>query len=277
MNTPALALVDGKVVPIEDAKIPISDNGYLLGDGVFETMRTKHDGSLFRPELHLARASKGLRKILIETDISELFLESAEVLRKEAVKQIGSYLYIRINLSSGSGYRWSAAPDLKVTGIAKPLEKAKADSLNCVVWRRYSEKYELSNTKSLSYARSAAMRRQVNIVDKDDIIIVNDNDMVVEASIGNLIARKGSMIYAPGAESGALNGTTRQIIIEELIDKSTHQIQEQVSLKTLYECDEVMLTSSLSGVRRVSQIEQIVYDQNILFEKLSKSYENLLN
>ena len=215
--------------------------------------------------------------MFVDTEIDNDFMQYGQLLAKEAVKQIGSDLYVRINISTGSGYSWSNKPKLVFTGIAKSLSEENIRPLSCQTYRGFSEKHDLSDVKSLSYVRSAALRRKVKELVTDDLIIVNAENCVVEASMSNIIARKGNTVYVPGKESGALPGITRKLIIDRLIDKSTYQIQEQLSVKNLYECDEVMLTSSLSGVRRVSQIEQIVYDQNILFEKLSKSYENLLN
>ena len=277
MKTPALALVDGNVRPIEQAKIPVSDNGYLLGDGVFETMRTKRDSSLFFPELHLKRAQNGLKKIFIDTEIYDDFIEYSQLLAKEATKQIGNDLYIRINISTGSGYDWGNKPKLVFTGIARSLPEENPLPLSCQTYRGFSERHALSDVKSLSYVRSAALRRKVRELAVDDLIIVNRENYVVEASMSNLIARKGNIIYAPGTESGALPGITRQLIIDRLIDKSIYKIEEKLSLETLLKSDEVLLTSSISGVRRVSKIEQTNYNLKILFQEISQSYERLLN
>ena len=37
--SPALACLDGELVPVEQAAIPVTDEGLLRGDGVFEVVR----------------------------------------------------------------------------------------------------------------------------------------------------------------------------------------------------------------------------------------------
>jgi len=46
--------MNGRDVDAKDAKIPVSDRGFLYGDGIFETMRS-YGGKIFKPDEHLSR------------------------------------------------------------------------------------------------------------------------------------------------------------------------------------------------------------------------------
>ena len=37
---PELAFVNGKIMPIEEAKVPIEDRGYQFGDAVYEVVNS---------------------------------------------------------------------------------------------------------------------------------------------------------------------------------------------------------------------------------------------
>lgn len=273
-----LAYVNGTVIPLGQAQVSLSDNGYLLGDGVFETMRTTRSGMLFRPELHATRLVNGLEKLLLPNEgIYEKFMNISETLRAEAVQQIGNELYVRINISSGSSRNWAELPELIITGIAKPLSAKKPRPLKCITWDHHGQLHELSDVKSLSYARSALLRRKVAQSKVDDIILISPDDLVVEASTSNIIARKGNIIYVPGTQSGALPGTTQHILICELLPRNEYQVQESLTQEELYACDEVMLTSSLSGVKRVEQINDHTYSHTELYDFLSEKYNQLLD
>lgn len=76
--------------------------------------------------------------------------------------------------------------------------------------------------------------------------------MVVEASVSNLMASQRIGDLCTRCRVQTLDGTTKKIIIEELIDKYVYEIQEQLSLKTLYECDEVMLTARRQWGRQLA-------------------------
>ena len=58
-----LASVDGAITPVEEARIPVSDEGLLRGDGGFEVVRV-YGGVPFAWDEHLARLGRtcaGLR------------------------------------------------------------------------------------------------------------------------------------------------------------------------------------------------------------------------
>ena len=55
---PRIVLLNGNYLPIEEAKIPIMDRGFLFGDGIYE-MTAVLDGRLVDNEPHLARRETG--------------------------------------------------------------------------------------------------------------------------------------------------------------------------------------------------------------------------
>ena len=54
----AVVWLDGRVVGIDEARIPVSDHGLLYGDGIFEGIRV-YGGRVFRLDRHLARRRSG--------------------------------------------------------------------------------------------------------------------------------------------------------------------------------------------------------------------------
>src|SRR2546423_3981618 len=62
------ACVDGAIVPLEEALIPVTDEGLLRGDGVFEVMRL-YDGVPFGREPHLERMVLSAQNLRLELDI----------------------------------------------------------------------------------------------------------------------------------------------------------------------------------------------------------------
>jgi len=48
------ASVNGNVVPAEEARVPVLDNGFAFGDSVYEVMRT-YSGLAFEPGRHFRR------------------------------------------------------------------------------------------------------------------------------------------------------------------------------------------------------------------------------
>lgn len=67
---PRIALVNGNYLPIEEAKIPIMDRGFLFGDGIYEVTAVL-DGRLVDNQPHLDRLRKSLGEIGIKNPHSD--------------------------------------------------------------------------------------------------------------------------------------------------------------------------------------------------------------
>src|SRR5262249_27500027 len=90
--------VGGRFVAPEEAVVPLLDPGYLLGEGVFATMRG-YDGECFRPEAHLSEIERGAQMFGIRMPSSTpSILEIVD----EAAKRTGvGTAYVRVTLSRG--------------------------------------------------------------------------------------------------------------------------------------------------------------------------------
>ncbi len=50
----SLACLNGELMPVEEARVPIWDRGFLFGDAVYEVMRIYH-GRCWLEDAHLGR------------------------------------------------------------------------------------------------------------------------------------------------------------------------------------------------------------------------------
>ncbi len=62
--------INGAWEKSSQARVPLNDTGFLLGDGLFETIRFQNR-ALFRPDKHLERLRAGLHIIHIRLEISD--------------------------------------------------------------------------------------------------------------------------------------------------------------------------------------------------------------
>src|SRR5512136_1977661 len=116
------ASVDGRVLPIEEARVSVLDNGFAFGDSVYETLRT-YGGRPFHLDRHVARLRRSAGRLGIEIPLADAALASQLDAVLEKARNTESY--IRIIVSRGVG-DMSYRPD-RVTGptvvvIVKPFE-----------------------------------------------------------------------------------------------------------------------------------------------------------
>src|ERR1700733_2174317 len=57
-----LACLNGEIMPVEQARVPVWDRGFLFGDAVYEVWRTYRGRCWLEPE-HLARLRRGLKEL----------------------------------------------------------------------------------------------------------------------------------------------------------------------------------------------------------------------
>ena len=97
---PGVAWIDGRVVDLASARVPVTDHGFLYGDGVFEGMRS-YGGRLFRLEDHMTRFATAAGAIGLALPggieaVREIVMESARAYGEDEA-------YIRLIATRGEG------------------------------------------------------------------------------------------------------------------------------------------------------------------------------
>ena len=64
----SLASLDGEIMPVAEALIPVTDEGLIRGDGAFEVIRI-YDGQPYAFDAHLARLSRSADNLRLPVDL----------------------------------------------------------------------------------------------------------------------------------------------------------------------------------------------------------------
>lgn len=261
-----IAYVDGKVVDLADARIPLDDRGYLLGDGVFETLRVC-DGRPFVPELHRRRLVEGLAAIGLDETAASAYDVAVAALLFEGRRRIGVDLQLRVQVSTG---RMDGIvqddPRILVTGIARPFMPYPRDLLDNgvdlvmtdVVKRRGDR---LATTKSLSFLPYVSARRQAVAAGAHDGLLGNDAGRIAEASTSNVFAVQDGRLHAPGPSEAALAGTMREVVLALVAAADGApggrelEVVPDLPLAALASADEAWLTNTTGGVVPVRSVD----------------------
>ena len=109
--------LNGEYVPRDEARIPMTDRGFRLGDVVFDTSRT-FDGEVFKLRDHLDRLYRSLKYVRIEPELSidemeRLTLEVVE--RNEPLRRElnDDYMITQI-VTGGDGRRGDSEPSVSI-------------------------------------------------------------------------------------------------------------------------------------------------------------------
>lgn len=242
--------------------LSIEDRGWLLGDGLFETMRI-YSGRVPFLEPHWNRLVQSAQFLEIPCGLS---LESFKKIIEELIEKNG-YLekegIIRISLSRGVGQRGLSFPkeirETLLINIFPFLPSPKhyyAAHISSIV---RNERSPLSKIKSLNYLENILARREAEKAGFDEAILLNSQARLCMASSANLFFIKNKTLYTPSIEEGALPGIMRATILD-LAPKMAYQTQiGHFTLTDLEQADGIFLSNSVSGIVAIGKInEQVV-------------------
>ena len=232
---------------VSPAHLDPTDRGFLLGDGVFETLR----GTLHF-DRHLARLRDGAATIGIP-----LTWTDAEIAQAAMAVLAGQDAALRITLSRGPAPRGLLAPAgtqptllLAAGPLPPPAEPAHAIIARTT---RRNEHSPLARIKSLNYLDSILARQEAAAAGADDAILLNTAGQVAEATAANLFVLHGQAWTTPPVAAGALPGITRARLLE-----SGFACEADLTPERLLMADAAFLSSSL-GLRGLASLEGRVF------------------
>src|SRR5258706_4185071 len=97
-----MAFVNGRLVPEKQAVVPITDRGFLYGDGVYEAIRV-YGGNPFLLQDHLRRLNGSMAGVKLAPPMS--LIEIGRAVQKVIAANKMSEAVVRVTVTRGSGPR----------------------------------------------------------------------------------------------------------------------------------------------------------------------------
>ena len=240
-----IAYFKKKFIPLNKAKIPITNRGFMYGDGVFETMRA-YNGVVFCLEKHIERLFKSLKALHIRLPIAKTKIRKIiyQLLHKNRLKNA----YIKIIVTRESTIAIYVLPH---KGIPEKTYKTGIKAI--ISDSRLNEKSGLAGHKTLNYLHNMLCRHEAEKKGTREAILLNTKGFVSEAASSNIFIVKGRKLMTPPLECGCLPGITRHEVIR-LAKKLLNVSESRIRTHTLESADEVFLTNSLAEIMPIVKI-----------------------
>jgi branched-chain amino acid aminotransferase len=245
--------LNGELLASDAARVPVSDRGFLVGDGVFETLRA-YRGIAFALEQHLERLAHSARVMEVELpDLRDL----ASAVERTIAGNALSDARVRITVTSGSGpaglARDSGFPTVLVTAVPLPSWPEVARVV-ISPWPR-NERSVLADIKTTSNAENVAKLVHARGKGADEAISLNLAGNVCEGTSSNVFAVVRGRVATPPLAAGCLAGITRDRLIALGDDAGAEIAERDISLEELRASDELFLTSSTREVQPVVALD----------------------
>jgi len=251
--------------------IPIDDRGFLLGDGLFETVLFQA-GQPVLWGAHVLRLGRGCEALgLPLPDANRLKAEAARALKDRRLGQARAA--VRLTWTAGSGGRGLSRPEpptprLIVSAAAAPRPETPASVMVSTI--RRNARSPSARLKTLAYVDNVLARREAEAEGAEEALLLNTAGHVACAAAANIFWITGGSLYTPSLGCGVLDGILRAQVL------ASAPVQEvRANLDTLLKCEAAFLTNSLIGIRPIKTLAGRFLQPHPMIETLGKDLAHL--
>lgn len=259
MTEEPVVFIDGDFKPLSQASISVLDQGFLLGDAVFDVV-SAWKGSIFKLDAHLDRFEdslratrltpsldrQGWRDAIIETVKRNNYVDAS--IRFIATRGVSTEVIADPRKNTPTEIVWAAPyvfladEEGRKQGVRLMISHLRgfpADTLD--------PRYKCVNRLHFQLAKMEALDAGY-----DDVIWLDHSGHVAEGPASNIFMVKNGVLYTPS--EGVLHGITRQTFIE-LAARANIEVREcNLSPFDLFSADEIFTTSTAGGALAVREI-----------------------
>ncbi len=251
-----IVYLNGDYLPVEQARVPVMDRGFLFGDGVYEVIPV-FGGRAFRVDEHLQRLDYSLR----ETGIPQpLTREQWCAIFGRLIREYGGgdqaiYLQITRGVASTREHKYPQTCTPTVFAMSRLLALPPAEipePIACVTipdirWQR-------CDIKSTSLLGGIMMTQQAISAGASEAILTRDG-LVLEGASSNVFAVVDGVLHTAPKSRHILAGITRDLIVELAHRHGLHLREEAVGIDQLHAASEVWISSSTREMVPVATLD----------------------
>ena len=251
-----MVFLNGKLLPIEEAKIPVLDRGFIFGDGVYELVPV-YSRLAFRLDEHLARLERSLAETRIRNPYSRA--QWRDIIYRLVDAQPFDDQGVYFQVTRGVAKRDHAFPkdaEPTVFMMSNPLvtppkevvqKGGSAVSAQDNRWLR-------CDIKSISLIGNCLLRQLSAEAGAVETILFRDGKLT-EASASNVFVVKRGVILSPPKSNLILPGITYDVVAELARANGLPLELREVSEAEVRAADEIWVTSSSKEVLPVVALD----------------------
>lgn len=262
LQRPALAAVNGELVPYDDVKVHISAEALTRALSVFEGMKGYWDSEsrefgIRNPRQHYRRLSRSAALLHIPVDFSyDEYRDSCLDLAK-ALLTVERDMWFRATMYVVDGH-WGEGTraDLVVTAFHQTKDLTPPMTLTVSSWRRSGDTQLPYRVKaSANYVVARQARIEASGRGFDDAVFLNDAGRVAEATGSCVVALRDGVVLTPPAYEGALESITLDIV-ERICHRDGFAFERRPLDRTeLLTSDEAAVVGTISELTPIAQID----------------------
>ncbi|EIF28754.1 branched-chain amino acid aminotransferase/4-amino-4-deoxychorismate lyase [Burkholderia sp. Ch1-1] len=270
VSSDPIVYLNGELVPLSEARVPVLDRGFIFGDGIYEVAplyaHPAHAGGRtpFRFQQHLARLARSVDRIGIVNPFDDagwraLIAQVVAANEADGGLRADQDAIAYIQVTRGVAKRGHAFPAgiqptvfVMVTPLNLPDAAQRAQGVRCVTAE--DRRWLNCDIKSVSLLGNVLMAQYAAENDAFETIQFRDG-MLTEGSSSNVWVAKSGVLSAPPRSHKILEGI-RYGLIEELAGECGIRFEaREISEAELRAADEIIVSSATKEVLPVTRLD----------------------
>jgi len=252
-----VAWLDGRFLPLAEARISPLDRGFLFGDAVYEGIPV-YDGKVYRLEEHLDRLERSLRGIRMEPPLPRAAWRS--LFGGLVARNGGGDLLVYLQVTRGVEPERMHVPasGLRPTifAMASRLAPLPADPMQrgTAAVTAGDFRWGRCDIKATTLLANVLLKWQAQDQGATEALLLRDGRLT-EGSTSSAHVVRGGRLVTPPQTHHVLPGTTRGVLLELAPRCGIESVVDEVSESELRTAPEIILASAGGGVRAVTRLD----------------------
>jgi D-alanine transaminase len=248
--------LNGEFMPIEEARIPVLDRGFIFGDGVYEVIPV-YSRRPFRLAEHLNRLQDSLSGIRITNPHTDA--EWGSLLDRIIADNEGDDQYIYLHITRGVAKRDHAFPKGVLPTVfimSNPLMTPPKELLSTGVdaITAIDNRWLRCDIKAISLLPNVLLRQMAIDVGAVETILIREGFMT-EGAASNIFVVRNNALIAPPKNHLMLPGITYDIVLELAAANGIPYEVRKVSEYEIRNSQELLLTSSTKEIMPITRLD----------------------
>ena len=255
--------LNGQFMPLEEARIPVLDRGFMFGDGIYEVVPV-YSRRAFRLAEHLHRLQRSLDAIRLRNPHSGA--EWEQLLGEMIARNAGDDLYLYIHITRGVAPRDHPFPSPPVpptvflmTGALLSPDPAMAQAGVSAISAE-DNRWMRCDIKSTSLLPNVLLRQLAVDANCSETVLFRppageEDATLTEGTASNIFAVQRGTLLAPPQSHLMLPGITYGVMLELAEAAGIPYTVRRISKTEVFAADELLLTSSTREVQAITRLD----------------------
>jgi D-alanine transaminase len=252
----SMVFLNGLFMPVEEARVPVLDRGFIFGDGVYELIPV-YSRVPFRMDEHLARLERSLAAVRIRNPYSRAEWRDIilQLVAKQSFEDQGVYFQVTRGVARRDhSFPKDSAPTVFL--MSNPLVNPPQELVErgAAAVSAVDDRWHRCDIKSISLIGNCLLRQVSADAGAAETILFRDGNLT-EASASNVFVVKNGVILSPPKSNLILPGITYDVIGEIAQAAGLPLEYRDISEAEVRGADEVWVTSSSKEVLAIVTLD----------------------